>query len=597
MIIQPRFQDYPNKIVHEIGKTVRVPDFKNYFGGKSGGKAGGLEFFRYALLENEARLKDEFSGRVFFACPKTSVLQTELFVEFMEKNKLWAAVASGMPDEMLVQTFLKAQFTPAQRAVFNTIINDCEEGHVRPIVVRSSSLNEDAERAAFAGIYKSVMLPNCHPDPEVRLAQFEAAVKLVYASMFSNAAHEYRRDKKIPEGGEQMAVLVQNMAGRLWRTMDGGQIYHPEVAFAAFSFNDFPLGDVKAEDGVARIALGLGPGVVDGDNKMAIRVNLGKPDPPAGMLDWRQTLRIAPEMLYAMELNGSAELPTGENFYLKKIPYGKHSNQEMILQYCRWFDGFDTIWDTERGENASPVAMFHRLLRGLHGNSFVKVLRTTNDILKAYFGTNVDFEGAADFIRDQYNKYYSVIYVLQARSQIRGDMGRVKELPDVAPEKLVLRAQGAAGKGSQKFRFIAHVPPEEFNSGTSWRLGQDLGSVNKDFKGAEGDGRYLLLAPGRFGSSDLGLGIKGDFGTISNSVGIGEFMQGNWEPSQGAHMFEDMIGTGKALFSYKGEQLSMENLAKLAVSTRKAGGITIYEFAEPLELLIDDAGGLLVHSP
>lgn len=596
MIIQPRFKDYPTKIVHEIGKTVRVPDFKNYFGGKSGGKAGGLEFFRYALVENEDSLKKEFDGRVFFACPKTTVLGTNLFSEFMEKNGLWKTVGSGMTDAELAAAFLAAGFTGAQRGIFNTIINDCEEGHLRPIAVRSSSLNEDAERASFAGIYKSVLLPNCHPDPEVRLAQFEAAVKLVFASMFSSRALAYRSDRKIPEGGEQMAVLVQNMAGRLWQTTDGGQIYHPEVAFAAFSYNDFAIGEVKANDGVARIALGLGPGVVDGDAKMAIRVNLGKPDPPAGMLDWKQTLKIAPEMLYAMELNGDASLPDGENFYLKKISYGEHGDQNMIGQYCKWFDGYDCIWDTPRGDNPSPVAMFSRLLRGLHGNSFVKVLRRTDDILKAYFGTNVDFEGAADFIRGQDGKYYSVIYVLQARSQIRSDMGRTGELPAVPESSAIIGAQGAVGRGNQKFRFIAHVPPEEFSGKTSAEIGAAICGLNREFASAEPDGRYLLLAPGRFGSSDRGLGIPGDYGTINNCVGVGEYMKDNWEPSQGAHMFEAMVGSGKALFSYKEGQLNRENMAKHAVSMRRFGHVEIYEFAKPLELLIDETGNLLVHS-
>ncbi|HQT45337.1 MAG TPA: PEP/pyruvate-binding domain-containing protein, partial [Candidatus Micrarchaeota archaeon] len=111
-------------------------------------------------------------------------------------------------DSKIVERFLKAEFSPQQKEIFQFIINDREKGHVRPLVVRSSTLNEDAERASFAGIYKSVPLPNCHADPEVRLNQCESAVKLVYASMFSDAAKSYRRDKEIPEGGEQMAVLV-----------------------------------------------------------------------------------------------------------------------------------------------------------------------------------------------------------------------------------------------------------------------------------------------------------------------------------------------------------------------------------------------------
>ena len=596
MVHAPRFRDYPNKIVNEIGMTVRMPGFKNYFGGRRGGKGEGLEFSKYALSENEPALQKQFNNRVFFVCPKTSELETNLFLSFMEQNRLWAFVGSGPTDQELVARFLKAEFSPAQEEVFQFIINDRDEGHVRPIVVRSSGLNEDAERASFAGIYKSVPLPNCHADPAVRLRQFETAVKLVYASTFSHAARSYRSDKEIPEGAEQMAVLIQNMVGRLWQTRAGQDIYHPEISFAAYSFNDMAVAGAKREDGFARLAFGLGQGVVENVKATAIRISLGKHSQPVpvGMYDVKQTLRCAPNSFYALPFNQNEENADAENFYLQMFKLEEHANQEMVGRHYSWFDGYDTISVSERGENPSPVATFSRLLGGQYGNSFVKVLRTLNELLKSYFGTNVDFEGAADFIRGSDGEWRTVLYVLQARTQIRSDMGRVKELPEVPESSVLLRVEGAVGRGNQEFGDIIYVPPEKFNYGTAVGISRELQSVGALFSKER---RYLLLVPGRFGSTQHDQGIPADFSSARHTVGIGEYMKGNWEPSQGTHMFELLVGSDRALLHYSDGELGLEQFRQKASGISQGKFYEHYSFDKPFKLLIDEGGRCLIYQP
>lgn len=589
----PRFRDYPDKIVNEIGKTVRVPDFENYFGGRSGGKVEGLKFFRYALTENEPMLKKEFNSQVFFACPKTSVLQTNLFLSFMEENKLWAYVRGSPPDAELVARFLKAAFTPEERKILQFIINDRDRGHVRPIVVRSSALGEDAERASFAGIYKSVPLPNFHEDPEVRLRQFEAAIKLVYASVFSIAARDFRSVNEIPEGGEQMAVGVQNMVGRLGQTKAGQDIYHPEISFAAFSYNDYPVAGAKEEDGVARVAFGLGQGVVDVE-ATAIRVNLGRPDPPAGMYDVRQTLHCAPNSFYALPISQSAENPTGENFYLQKFLLAEHADQEKVSPYYQYYDGFDGIYDTPRGERSSPVATFSKLLKNQHGNSFVKVLRTLNDLLQSYFGTKVDFEGSGDFIRGDDAKWRTVVYTLQARTQVRSRMGRVEKLPEVPENSVLLKVEGAVGRGSQKFSDIIYVPPEKFNFQTAMAIAQELREAGAKFSQER---RYLILVPGRFGSKDHSLGVPADFSAVKHAVAVVEYIKGNWEPSQGTHMFEEIVGSGKAMLHYSDGQLKLDRFRPRASGFSQGKYYEHYSFEKPFELLIDEKRNCLIYQP
>ncbi|HQT45338.1 MAG TPA: hypothetical protein PLO51_05130, partial [Candidatus Micrarchaeota archaeon] len=324
---------------------------------------------------------------------------------------------------------------------------------------------------------------------------------------------------------------------------DGQSIYHPEISFAAFSYNDFPVAGTRREDGFARVAFGLGQGVVDVDST-AIRIGLARPDPPAGMFDVKQTLRCAPSSFYALPLSQNSGNAASENFYLKKFRLDEHANKSMVENHYRWFDGFDSIFNYPCGEHPKPVATFSRLLRGQYGNSFVKVLRIMNDLLKSYFGTNVDFEGSADFIKGMDGKWRTVIYILQARTQIRSDMGRVKELPQVPEGSVLLRAHDAVGKGNQKFRDIIYVQPEKFSFLTAREIAEELRQVGKDFSN---DRRYLLIVPGRFGSTDHSLGIPADFGSAKHAVAVVEYIRGNWEPSQGTHMFEAMVGSGKAL--------------------------------------------------
>ncbi len=594
-MVKPRFVDYPHKVVNELGKTVRIPEFAYYFGGRPGGKVAGLKDFSDALLSSEARLKKEFGGLVHFACPKTSVLETNLFESYMEKNGLWGVIESQPSEEEMIKRFLEAEFTPTQRATLRFILNDLEAGHVRPAVARSSSLNEDAERASFAGIYSSVLLPNCHPDPEVRLRQFETAIKLVFASVFSDSARVYRESMGIPGGSERMAVPLQNMVGRLWQLKDGNYIYHPEISFAAFSYNDYPVYGANPKDGFVRLAFGLGTGVVDTESQSAVRIQLGKPLTINEMYDVKQAAQNAPRFFYALPFTETDQMPTGENFYIEKFPIDKHANEEMVGRHRMYYQDESFRMYPQREGYALPVLTFANLIKGNFGNRIVQVIGVLNQILQEHYGSYVDFEGAADFIMGKDGKWHTLVYVLQARTQIRLDMARVRELPIVNPEEVVLRAEGAIGRGKQVFSHLLLVSRELFSHNTSYGLAQRVKELNQQLSALGEAGRYLLLAPGRIGSRDPSLGLPCDFSYLDRSVGTFELIEGSWEPSQGTHMFEAMVGSGMILGHYGGSQLRMDNLRRLARLVSNEGGVAHYEFFEPARLDIDEKGDCVIY--
>lgn len=590
-----RFKDYPHKIVNEFDKTIRFPDFAYYFGGKEGGKVAGLKDFREAVLANQERIKREFGDLVHFVCPKTSVLETNLFESFMEKNDLWKIIESQPGEKEIFQKFLDAKFTSAQRATLRFILNDLEAGHIRPVVVRSSSLNEDAERASFAGIYKSVLLPNCHPDEEIRLKQFETSIKLVFASVFSDAAITYRKNKGIPEGSERMAIALQNMVGRLWKLRNGEQIYHPELSFAAFSYNDYPIYGASAKEGITRIAFGLGTGVVENDVQTAIKVQLGKPLTVYEMYDAKQAAQIAPRYFYALSFKADEQMPLDETFYLIKCHIGMHANEELIARHRMFYYDESFRLQPPREGAYTEIFTFSNIIKGIFGNNVIKIISFLNQILQEHFGVYVDFEGAFDFIRGRDNKTHTVCYILQARPQIRGDLARVKVLPEIEEERILLKLEKVIGRGKQTFQHIVLVKREHFNHKTANQLAEKIREKNQALSKEGEDGKYLLFVPGRIGSRDNSLGIPCDFSHINHSVGVIELIEGNWVPSQGTHMFEAMVGAGMTLGHYPVEKLELKRMAKYGKSVSDEGGIIHFTFEKPLRLIVDEEGRGIIY--
>ncbi|MCX8197064.1 MAG: PEP/pyruvate-binding domain-containing protein [Candidatus Micrarchaeota archaeon] len=595
-MILVRFKDYPHKIVNEIKSSVRVPAFNYYFGGREGGKVAGLKDFAAALEGNQHRLEKEFDRNVYFACPKTSVLQTSLFESYMDKNDLWKEVEKRLPEKELEAKFLRGSFTDKERETLKFILNDLNSGHIRPIVVRSSSLNEDAERASFAGIYRSVLLPNCHPDDEVRLRQFETAIKLVFASVFSDAAIKYRQRKNIPEGSERMAIALQNMVGRLWKLKDGSPIYHPELSFAAFSYNDYPIGGASPKEGVARIAFGLGEGVVENDAQTAVKVQLGRPLTIYEMYDAKQAAKVAPRYFYALEFKADEKMPAKEDSYLLKLPIEKHENEDMISRHRMFYyeDGFH-YYPPRENSFAIGLFTFTNVIKGKFGNNLIKVIAFLNRLLQEYFGVYVDFEGAVDFIKRPDGNVATVIYVLQARPQVRGDLARVKKLPTIDESKVLMKLQGVIGKGRQEFGHLILVKREEFNHKTSYKLGQIIREMNSSLSLLEEEGKYLLVVPGRIGSRDPSLGIQCDFSHINHAVGIIELIEGDWVPSQGTHMFEAIVGAGMTLGHYRTEKFDAGKLEKFGELVHEKEGVLHYVFGKPMNLTVDEDGNGIIY--
>ena len=580
-----RFEDYPKKIIAR-NETVRYPHVKMYFTGQAGGKWRGTGFFYNLLKENEPALAKEFGGRVFFAIPKTSVIQTDCFFDFVESNRLWSLLSGERDDNEMTGRFLSAKFSESQKDAFRAVL----EHHTRPIVARSSSLVEDSERTSFAGIFSSIFLPNQHHDITARLEQFERAVKLVYASAFFSSARDYRRRMGIVTD-DQMAIMVQNVVGRHWHGKDGANLYYPEGSYAAFTHNDYAVAGVSPRDGFARVAFGLGPGVVGNAERTFVRVNLGKPYPLAGMYDLDQILRNSPQSFYTLTFPDGEQLPDNEDFYLRKMKIFAEGEKSLVRMHTEYYDRQDEV--KRSGPPGSPIFTMPYFFKEYNG-LFVPAIRVLNTLLRSNFGMEVDHEGAFDTIGDKL-----LIYPLQARPQVRSDKKRVDVLPGIPIEKQIFSTCEAQGKGNYSFKRVVFVPLEKFNFKTSREISDELRAINCELREIGADGQYALFVPGRFGSSDASLGINGDFSTVSHSIAIIERIVGanGWEASQGTHIFEAAVGAGIALCDYDKEGGLRGKLETHASGISERKFARIYSFDSPLEMKIDNEGNLLMYSP
>ncbi|MCX8195394.1 MAG: PEP/pyruvate-binding domain-containing protein, partial [Candidatus Micrarchaeota archaeon] len=522
------------------------------------------------------------------------IIHSDCFLEFMEKNSLWSAVRGNLSDRQLLQLFMKAQFSEEATRLHTQILSR----HERPIAVRSSSQDEDAERASFAGLYSTVFLPNCHPDFNVRLAQFQAALKIVYASTFFQSARAYRQRHNILSGAEQMGVVVMNVAGRHWEAGEGAYLYHPEISFVLFTFNDYAIGEIKPQDGFARIAFGMGKGVVESEEKTAVRVNLGKPLPIVGMDDSEpeKIVKKAPTHFFALELKNSTAIPEDEESYLVKKRILDHPEKKMVWKYISTYDFYEGVLHHAFSSKGTHVALFQNLLEG-NEFLFIPALRRLAGIMKAKYGMDVDLEGAAD-IFDYDGESRIIIYCLQSRPQVKSARHQLDVLPLVDEQKRLLSGKGAAGMCKRDIWNVVFVPPEKFSFRVSYDIGNEVAKINRELAGLGERGKYLLALPGRVGTREPADGVSLEFCAIDHASAIVELVGEEWVPSYGTHFFDNLISSNIS-YLYSREKLDekISMLARVASEVRQGSYATLLRLGQPLELLIDKLGNAVVKIP
>ncbi|WP_306602000.1 PEP/pyruvate-binding domain-containing protein [Geothrix sp. 21YS21S-2] len=493
--------------------------------GSLGGKGRGLAFVN--SLITSYHLENRFPG-IRIAVPPTLVLATSVFDQFMQTPGLRAFAQQEQDNEAITRAFLAADLPRDAVDALWTFLDWIRY----PLAVRSSSLLEDASYQPFAGIYETYMIPNNEEDPELRLARLGDAVKRVYASTFHSEAKAYLQSTPNRVEEEKMAVVIQQMAGRRH-----GRYMYPDFAGVGRSLNFYPMPGMKPEEGVGSVALGLGKTVVDGG-----RCARFCPAQPAKPLQWfspRDYLQNAQREFLALDLDSHG---TGHGGMLNLATLDLAAAREHGTLYPVggvYSPDNDAIYDGCSRPGVPLVTMAGVFKGGVFPLGEVLTL-----LLKAGAAANscpVEMEFAVTLSKNPGEPH--AFDFLQIRPMVMGTDAQDIPMAALKPGDAICTSRMAMGNGFlEGIQDLVYVRPGTFSRALTTRIASEVGDLNKRLKGRP----YLLVGPGRWGSSDPWLGIPVAWSQIAGARCIVETDMGDMhvDPSQGSHFFQNLMAFG-----------------------------------------------------
>lgn len=559
--------------VFDRGKFDAYGHFARIGEGSLGGKGRGLAF-----LDNIIKRHPELNrfDNAMVTIPKTLVLCTDLFDEFMEKNNLYHVALSDASDEEILSHFMKAQLPDSLIADFFTFFDAVKA----PIAVRSSSLLEDSHYQPFAGIYSTYMIPYLDDKYEM-LRMLACAIKGVYASVYYKDSKAYMTATSNVIDQEKMAVILQEVVGKEYNDR-----FYPSFSGVLRSINYYPIGDEKAEEGIANLALGLGKYIVDGGQTLRV-----SPYHPAQVLQTSEmeiALRDTQTRFYALDMKH-----VGENF---KVDDGfnilnlrvKEADKDGSLQYiASTYDPYDQVIRDGIYEGGRKVITFSGVLR--HGVfPLPELLQDVQRLGADEMRRPVEIEFACNIDSDK----TGALYLLQIRPIVDSKQMLDEDLAAVPDEKCLLRSHNSLGHGiSEDVTDVLYVKTDnDFTAADNPAIACEIERINRKFLA---DGRnYVLVGPGRWGSSDYWLGIPVKWPHISAARLIVESGLKNYrvDPSQGTHFFQNLTSFGVGYFTintFNGDGLFRKDLLDAMPAVEETEHVRHVRFPHPLKIMMD----------
>lgn len=494
--------------------------------GAPGGKAQSLLVAHDALASHLG--SDTFPG-LEIDVPRSVVIGTDVFDAFMAENHLAEIAFSDASDAEIADAFQRAKL-PAEVSADLQVLVDEARG---PLAVRSSSLLEDALYRPFAGVYETKMTPNNQPNGASRRQRLIEAIRLIYAATYFRAAKSYIRATDHDPSVEKMAVLIQEVAGAARH----GRFY-PDVSGVCRSYNFYPSGRARPEEGVVNLALGLGKTIVDG--AMTWIYSPARPKAPPPFASVEELLRQTQTEFWAVNLAPpAARDPQAETEYLVKSDLSAAEADGTLSLVASTYDALSdrlTPGLGARGPRAINFAPLLELERFPLNRMVGALLRACEDAV----GSAVEIEFALTLPASD-RPCPARAALLQVRPLVV-----CSEQVEISPEEMrrddvLLASTRVMGNGTDRaIRDVVYVKPTSFESRHTREIEQELERVNAPLSAERR--RYLLLGFGRWGSCDPWLGIPVHWGQISGAGAIVESTLPNMcvEPSQGSHFFHNI---------------------------------------------------------
>ena len=593
-------------------KFDRYAHFARIGEGSLGGKGRGLAFLD-TILKRHPELNQFPNATV--QIPKTVVLCTDFFDRFMDDNNLWGIALSDAPDEEILQHFLRAQLPDDLIADFFTFF----EAIKSPIAIRSSSLLEDSHYQPFAGIYATYMIPWLDDKYEM-LRQLACAIKAVYASVYYRDSKAYMTATQNVIDQEKMAVILQEVVGQ-----HHGDLYYPTFSGVLRSLNYYPIGDETAEEGIASLALGLGKYIVDGGQ--TLRVSPYHPNQVLQMSELETALTQTQTRFYALEApqapqappsapegatiagkprGGGNEAPSGavggaspsgavggyswsvdDGFNIKNVRV-KQADKDGALQYiASTYDPVDGIIRDGIYEGGRKVISFCGVLQ--HGVfPLPELLQMSQKLGADEMRRPVEIELACNLQSDGSGHFY----LLQIRPIVDSKQVLEEDLQKIPDSACLLRSNNSLGHGiSEDVIDVVYVKTDDsFTAANNPQIAIEIEQVNRRFLDEKKN--YILIGPGRWGSSDYWLGIPVKWPHISAARVIVETGLKNYhvDPSQGTHFFQNLTSFGVGYFtinSYTGDGVFQKELLDSMPAVEETEHVRHVRFATPLKVMMD----------
>lgn len=499
--------------------------------GSLGGKGRGLAF-----IDNLVKRHSEFEQfeNASVAIPKTVVLCTDIFDDFMDSNNLYQIALSDQPDDVILKHFLRAKLPDRLIDDFFAFFDVVKA----PVAIRSSSLLEDSHYQPFAGIYSTYMIPYMEDRYEM-LRMLSDAIKGVYASVYYRDSKAYMQATSNVIDQEKMAVILQEVVGT-----QHGDRYYPAISGVARSLNYYPIGDEKPEEGIVSLALGLGKYIVDGG--LTLRVCPYHPHQVLQTSEMEIALRETQTQFYALDMKNVGEnFSIDDGFNILKLPVKEAEKDGALTFIASTYDPYDMVIRDGIYPGGRKLITFANILQ--HDVfPLAELLQFAQKYGQDEMRRPVEIEFAVKLNPDK----TGIFYLLQIRPIVDSKEMLDEDLSLIKDEDTLLRSDNSLGHGViTDLQDVVYVKTDHYTPSNNQLIAYEIEKLNRHF--LEEGKSYILVGPGRWGSSDTWLGIPVKWPHISAARVIVEAGLTNYrvDPSQGTHFFQNLTSFGVGYFT------------------------------------------------
>ena len=578
-----RMETNKGKVVNfEESVVINETNVVSLASGSLGGKGRGLAFANTLIYSFEL-------GRLIpginIKTPVTSIIGTDEYDMFMERNHLWDVVTKEKEYNEIKLLFLKGSLSYTLEKNLRAFLRQI----VRPVAVRSSSLFEDSMSQPFSGIFGTYILPNTNPDPEVRLRQLSDAIKLVFSSIYSENSRTYFEAINYKIEQEKMAIVIQEVVGNRF-----GDTFYPHISGTAQSFNYYPIAHSTQQDGFAVMAVGLGQYVVEGNKAF----RFSPVYPSLDFTSHKDLYKNSQVQFYAVDMGKTEpDLLEGEEAGLVVLDISEaekhgtlnHSASVLNIDNDVITPGLDAIGP--RVINFADILKYDYV-------PLAPTIHTVLDVVKEAFGTPVEIEFAVDLTRDASGK--SSFYLLQIKPLVGSGAGYSIDNDVINDDSHILVTRKSMGNGViDDISDLIYVEPEKFSNLLTIEMADEIDRLNQ--KMMRENRKYVLIGPGRWGTKDRFLGIPVVWPQISNAKVIVEVSLPDFhvDASLGSHFFHNVTSMNVGYFSVS------QGVSGNSIVWEKLGTANIIEqgnffrhirFDNPLLIRMDGKKGMAVIS-